>query len=102
MELKISPDDVYEPSPDIVAREIDGEILIIPLVSGIGDIEDELYSLNETGKAIWRLLDGENTIMRIVDQLARDYAGDKAEIKKDVFGLLHEFKKRKFLVKKAS
>ena len=45
-------DAVYTPSEDIVAREIEGEIIIVPLVAGIGDMEDELYTLNDTGKAI--------------------------------------------------
>jgi hypothetical protein len=41
------------PSDDVVAREIEGEIVIVPLVAGIGDAGDELYTLNENGQAIW-------------------------------------------------
>jgi len=40
----------YIPSEDVVAREIEGELIIVPLAAGIGDLEDELYTLNETGK----------------------------------------------------
>jgi hypothetical protein len=43
---------IYEPSEDIVARVIEGELIIVPLVAGIGDLEDELFTLNETGRAI--------------------------------------------------
>jgi hypothetical protein len=100
MALNIEMNDVYGPSSDIVAREIDGEVLIIPLISGMGDIEDELYSLNETGKVIWKLLDGERSVQQIIDQLIAGHDGDPALIKEDVFGLLQEFGKRKFLVKK--
>ena len=28
-----------------------GGIIIVPLVAGIGDMEDELFTLNDTGKA---------------------------------------------------
>ena len=52
------------PSEDIVAREIEGEIIIVPLVAGIGDADDELYTLNETGQAIWQKLDGQRTLGR--------------------------------------
>ena len=100
MKLHITMNDVYGPSSDIVAREIDGEVLIIPLISGMGDIEDELYSLNETGKVIWKLLDGERSVRQIIDQLIAGHDGDPAVIKEDVLGLLQEFGKRKFLVKK--
>ena len=51
--MSITLENVYKPSGDVVAREIEGEIVIAPLVSGIGDMEDELFTLNDTGKAIW-------------------------------------------------
>jgi len=50
--MNIALEDVYKPSGDVVAREIEGEIVIAPLVTGIGDMEDELFTLNDAGKAI--------------------------------------------------
>jgi hypothetical protein len=57
----ISLDNAYAVSEDVVAREIEGEIIIVPLVAGIGDMEYELYTLNETGKAVWARLDAERS-----------------------------------------
>jgi len=37
--MSIALEDVYKPSDDIVAREIEGEIIIVPLVASIGDRE---------------------------------------------------------------
>ena len=34
-------------SSDVVARMIEGQVVIVPLVSGIGDAEDELYTLHD-------------------------------------------------------
>jgi hypothetical protein len=101
MNAKIALNDRYKPSDKIVAREIEGEIIIIPLAAGIGDIEDELYSLNETGRSIWKHLDGVNTVQDIIAQLTAHFAGDAAVIKRDVLGLLRELKKRQFLVQKS-
>jgi len=70
--MTIRNDAVYVPSDDVVAREIEGELIIIPLVAGIGDMEDELYTLNDTGKAIWNLLDGQATLDEIISALARN------------------------------
>ena len=64
---------VYAPSEDIVARVIEGEVVIVPLVSGVGDIEDELYTLNETGQDIWKRLDGRRSAADIVGELAAAY-----------------------------
>ena len=64
--MSIALEDVYKPSDDIVAREIEGEIIIVPLVAGIGDMEDELFTLNDTGKAIWDQLDGQRSLADVV------------------------------------
>ena len=53
-----------------MAREIEGDMVIVPLVAGIGDADDELYTLNETGKAIWKRLDGRRTIGDVARAIA--------------------------------
>jgi hypothetical protein len=92
---------VYCPSKDVVAREIEGVILIVPIVSGIGDMEDELFSLNETGKALWKKLDGSNTLKDIAEKLAKEFNASLAEIQKDVRGLIHELLKRRIVEEKS-
>ena len=91
---------IYVSSDDIVAREIEGEIVIIPLTAGIGDAEDELYTLNETGHAIWRKLDGARTLGAIVDALAQEFATPRADIASDVLGLASELTRRRILAVK--
>ncbi|HNR69686.1 MAG TPA: PqqD family protein, partial [bacterium] len=83
---------------DVVAREIEGEIIIIPLAAGIGDMEDELYTLNETGKMIWDRLDGRNTLAEIAASLADEYDAPLDEIERDVLGLIEELARRKIVV----
>ena len=46
---EVTLEKVFYPSEDVVAREIEGEVIIVPLVAGIGDMDDELFTLNETG-----------------------------------------------------
>lgn len=87
---QISLSSCYIPSHDIVSREIDGEVIIVPLTGGIGDLADDLFSLNATGKAIWQLLDGKNTLEQIVDKLCERYAGPRELIEHEVTGLLEE------------
>ena len=88
----------YLPSEDIVVREIEGELIIVPLVSGIGDMEDELFTLNETGRAIWERLDGRKPLGDIVSELSSEYDASPGEIERDVIGLAEELLKRKILV----
>ena len=100
--MTIRMDAVYAPSDDVVAREIEGELIIVPLVAGIGDMEDELYTLNETGKAIWDRLDGVTDLDGIVADLAQDYQAAPGEIERDVRGLVGELVRRRMLVEVAA
>ena len=88
----------YAPSEDIVAREIVGEVVIVPLAAGIGDMEDALYSLNETGRAIWDRLDGVKSLRDVAAELAQVYDTPRQEIEQDVIGLVGELLTRSMLV----
>ena len=94
----LGSESVCAQSDDVVARAIEGELVIVPLVSGIGDLEDELYSLNETGRAVWSRLDGKRTLGEISAELAAEYDGTPDEIARDVAGLLTELLRRRMVV----
>ena len=98
MEAKVSLDKFYRPSEDVVAREIEGELIIVPLVAGIGDMEDELFTMNETGKAIWDRLDGKKKLKDVLGELSAEFEAPAGEIEKDVIGLVDELVRRRILV----
>jgi len=98
VETTITPDSICVPSDDVVSREIEGELIIVPIASGIGDMEDELYTLNETGRAIWQRLDGKRTLRDVAADLAANYSAPPDQITRDVLGLAGELAKRKMLV----
>ncbi len=99
--MAVQSNRVYAPSEDVVAREIEGELIIVPLVAGIGDLEDELFTFNETGKAIWDLLDGKRSLDEVVAALSEKYEAPPQEIEGDVLGLVEELVKRRILVEAA-
>ena len=95
METKLNLGAIYTSSEDVVAREIEGELIIVPLTSGIGDMEDELFTLNETGRAIWDRLDGKKNLKEIVAELRNEFEDAAGEIEQDVAGLTAELLNRK-------
>ncbi|HME44295.1 MAG TPA: PqqD family protein [Syntrophorhabdales bacterium] len=95
---KISLNKIYKISEDVVAREVAGEFIIIPITSGIGDMEDEIFTLNGTGRAIWDKLDGNKNLREIAKALVSDFKGSPGEIEKDVAGLAGELLKRRILI----
>ena len=98
METIITRDSVFRRSEDVVSREILGELMIVPLASGIGDMEDEIYTLNETGRCIWERLDGNLSLGAIAGALAAEYDAPDGEIERDVQGIVAELFRRRMVV----
>ncbi|MGM0470348.1 MAG: PqqD family protein [Promethearchaeati archaeon] len=91
---------ILDRSEKFVIREIENEIILIPLVSGIGSLEDDLISFNEIGKAIIKKINGERTIKEIIDLLIEEFDGSPHDIKRDTLGLLKELCNKGILVEK--
>lgn len=100
MEIPVAIDTICVPSDDVVARKIEDDIIIIPLTSGIGDGDEVLYTLNETGQAIWEELDGLRTLGEIAAVLTRKFPSPSEEITSDVLGFASEMTRRGFLTVK--
>ena len=100
MEAQVILETICTPSEDVVVREIEGEVVIVPLVAGIGDADDELYTLNETGQAIWQKLDGQRTLKDVAASLVSEYNTPLADIESDVLGFASELTRRGILTPK--
>ncbi len=87
-DIEIKLNAVYLPSDKIVARDIEGEILIIPIGAGLADLNDEMFSLNGTGVAIWKKLHPTNNVETICNDLVTDFDASFDQIKDDVTGFL--------------
>ena len=96
MMTEVTIDSAYLPSEDVVARDIEGEFILVPLASGMGETEDEIYTLNETGRAIWEKLDGRR-IRDMIEALEAEFESQQGEIERDVVGLVEELVRRKML-----
>ena len=101
MTPKMTADKIYIQSPDVVSREIEGVVVIIPIIAGIGELENELFTLNETGKAIWQELDGKRKLKEIITELEKNFEASEGEIEEDVIGLLTELLKRQMIIEKS-
>ena len=62
-----------------VTREVAGETIIVPVRSHASDL-DSIYTLNELGTMIWKLIDGKTRVGQIVEAIceAYDVAPEKA------------------------
>ncbi|MBU1125424.1 MAG: PqqD family protein [Candidatus Omnitrophica bacterium] len=97
MEKTISIDTVYVPSEEVVARQVGGEFVLVPISAGVGDFEDAVFTLNEEGKAIWDRMDGKRTLREIALDLGTEYDTPIEEIQRDVIGFTEELFRRRIL-----
>lgn len=87
-------------SGDVIAKKIEDEYVIVPITSGVGDLDSEIFSLNRTGSMIWDELDGEQTVDEIILALSRRFNIAKDKITGDVIEILSDLLAKGFIVKK--
>jgi hypothetical protein len=78
-------------SPDVVFRELDGEAVLLDLVTGT------YFGLNAVGTRIWQLLDAGREQADIVNVLAGEYDAAPPTIAADVERLIAELKARRLI-----
>jgi hypothetical protein len=97
MQREIDLAGIYVKSEDVVSREIEGKFILIPVISGMGESPDDIFTMNETGRAIWDKIDGKKSLKDLTKSLCSEFEGSAQEIEKDVFGIAAELLKRKML-----
>jgi Coenzyme PQQ synthesis protein D (PqqD) len=56
----------------IVHRKIAEEFILVPISRRAGDL-DSIYTLNEVGARVWELLDGERSLMQIIECIIDEF-----------------------------
>ena len=75
----------------VVTRSVASETIIVPIASGVGDL-DSIYTLNEVGTSIWRLVDGHRSTGEIAESIATEYEVTREEADRDIAAFLGELR----------
>ena len=89
----------YQTAQNVVAREVEGELIIVPLSSGVGDLTSKMYALNLTGAAVWEKLDGQTPLQGIIEEIAMEYNGPLDQMKTDILDLAEDLLRKKLIIK---
>jgi hypothetical protein len=76
-------------SQAVIAREVAGETLIIPVRDRVGDLPS-IYSLNSTASLIWKLLESSRTLTQLAMAFAQEYEVEPEMVREDVADFLNE------------
>ena len=88
---------VCSPSENLVAREIEGEMILVPLTAGTGDAQNEIFTLNELGQALWGKLDGQRSLQAVADLLCEEFDAPRETIKTDLLAFARDMAERGML-----
>ena len=80
------------PSPDALARELNGEILLLDLRTS------HYFGLTGTGARIWELVEAGEPSDAIAEILTREFDADAAQIEEEVARFLADLVERGLLV----
>lgn len=97
---KIKLESIYASSEDVVVRDIHGETVIVPITSSVVDTEGAIFTLNETGKAIFNKLDGKRKLMAVINQLTEEYEVSFEKARDNTVGLVEQLLEKKIIVEK--
>jgi hypothetical protein len=78
----------YTRDSELVTLNVAGETIIVPIKSNAGDL-NSIFTLNEVGTLIWELMDGENSISRIVEVISNTYEVKPEEAEKDTLQFIN-------------
>jgi hypothetical protein len=85
--VPLTADSVLCPAPDVVARDVAGEHLLVPVRSGVTDI-DSLYTCNAAGAFLFSRLDGRTDVAALARALAAGFEVGESEALRDALAFL--------------
>ncbi len=78
----------FSKGSDFATHSILGETILAPIREGMGDL-NSIYILNEIGSQIWELMDGKNSINRMIEEICKAYDVGPEQAERDTIEFLN-------------
>ncbi len=72
---------------EVVARQIEGELVIVPIRRGVGDL-NSLYTLNQVGSVLWNFMNEGHTIEEMVSRVCDEFEVTASQAQSDIQNFL--------------
>jgi len=80
---------IFVRSRAVVSRVVARETLIVPVRGKVGDLAS-IYSFNETGSMIWKILEKPRAVAEVVSEVAEAYEVDAERVQQDAMRFLSD------------
>ena len=88
---------VLKKSDDVVTREIEGKVILMPLYKSSRDL-NYIYTMNETASRAWVLMDGKVSLGYIKAKLIESFDVSEKKIEKELAEFIKDLKSIKAIV----
>ncbi|MCK4348715.1 MAG: PqqD family protein [Thermoplasmatales archaeon] len=79
----------FDKNLDIVSRKIADEYILVPIRDNVGDLES-IYTLNEVGAFIWKLVNGKRKVKEIKEMIVEEFEVSGEEAEKDLIEFIQQ------------
>jgi Coenzyme PQQ synthesis protein D (PqqD) len=81
---------------DVVSRQIAGELIIVPIRSGVGDL-NSLYTLNPVGSVLWEFMAERHSVAEMVQRVCDEFEVTVAQAQQDIEAFLDSLVEEKLV-----
>jgi len=82
---------------EVVSRRIEGELIIVPIRSGVGDL-NSLYTLNPVGSVLWDFLTEGRTLGEMVQRICDEFEVTRSQATGDIETFLDSLLEEKLVL----
>ena len=83
----ISVDVRFVRSHDVVTRKIQGELIIVPIRRGVGEL-NSLFTLNPVGAVLWDFMSEGHTVAEMVERVCDEFEVAATQAQRDIEAFL--------------
>jgi len=81
---------------EVVSRLIAGEIVIVPIRQGVGDL-NSLYTLNPVGSVLWDFMQEGHTVPEMIDKVCEEFEVSAEQAQSDIRKFLDSLLEEKLI-----
>ena|ERR1700690_2139165 len=86
----------YIRNREVVSRQIEGELIIVPIRSGVGDL-NSLYTLNSVGSVLWEYMTESHTFAEMVCRVCEEFDVTTIQAREDIEDFLNSLVEEKLV-----
>jgi len=86
----------YTQNKELVARQIEGETVIVPIRSGVADM-NSVYTLNPVGTFLWHFMAKSRSVPEMVERISNEFEVTPGQALGDVEGFVSSLLEEKLI-----